>query len=467
MLALALILAAAPPASKAEAMASAKQWEELYLAFAAAQTKDYGAPDKKKVAAALAKGCGALEADDAVMAYSLGEKAIEFEPTADGLACVGRTGMKTEQKSAAEAALQKGAKAFPKDGRFPLELGKLAMSEHDYESAVAAFSSIPKKAPEAKEAEGLLKRAQLLAAEKKGAKSGLVAMEKDLRKRQDSAAGGSGSGSDDPPEALGMPMRPGEAPKRTTDSSSYESSVDGEGRRLRANAYFRFRYFNGQRDFGQRADYEGTVQGALEKSRQESKRILGVARESPTDVILYSKQEFTMHHGAQAAQSIAGFYSESAIRMNDSAEINKQNQATLVHEYIHAVVDEVSGFHDERLPTWINEGLAEWVEWRHLGDEEGPAYVKKALQQHANSKSLPSLQEMSKGMLAAQDNPGLRYALSARTVGLLMKNGGPDNFLGMIRDIGGGQNFNAVLKKRYDKDLAKLQEDIESELKSR
>lgn len=464
MLALALIvLSAAPPAAKAEAMASAKQWEELYLAFAAAAPKDYGAPDKKKVGAALAKGCTALEADDAVMAYSLGEKAIEFDANADGFVCVGRTGMKTEQKSAAEAALVKGQKAFPKDARFPLELGKLAMSENDYEGAVAAFTSIPKKSAEAKEAEGLLKRAQLLAAEKKGAKSGLVAMEKDLKKRQDSAASGGG----ETPEAMGLPMRPGEAPKRTTESSTYESSVDGEGRRLRANAYFRFRYFNGQRDFGQRADYEGTVQGALEKSRQESKRILGVARESPTDVILYSKQEFTMHHGAQAAQSIAGFYSESAIRMNDSAEINRQNQATLVHEYIHAVVDEVSGFHDERLPTWINEGLAEWVEWRHLDEEEGPPHVRKALQNQANANALPSLQEMSKGMLAAQDNPGLRYAMSARTVGLMMKNGGPDNFLGLIRDIGAGQNFNAVLKKRYDKDLAKLQEDIASELKSR
>ncbi len=50
---------------------------------------------------------------------------------------------------------------------------------------------------------------------------------------------------------------------------------------------------------------------------------------------------------------------------------------------------------------------------------------------------------------------------------LMMKNGGTDNFLGLIKDVGAGQNFNAVLKRRYDTDLVKLQEEIESELKSR
>lgn len=459
---LALVLAAAPPVAKAEAFASAKQWEELYLGFAAASPKDYAAADRKKLAVALSKGCAALEADDAVMAYSLGEKAAEFEPIADALVCVGRTGTKTDQKSAAEAALQKGHGAFPKDARFPLELGRLAMSENDFEGAIASLSNVPKKSPQAKEADGLLKKARQQSAEGKSAKSGLIALEKDLQRRQDAASRG-----EPPPPEPGTPMRPGQAPTRTTESSTYESSVDGEGRRLRANAYFRFRYFNGQRDFGQRADYEGKVQGALEECRTATRRILGVSRESPTDVILYSKQEFTMHHGAQAAQSIAGFYSESAIRMNDSAEINAQNQATLVHEYVHAVVDEVSGFHDEKLPTWINEGLAEWTEWRYEGHDDGPPHVRKALQNAANSGALPSLVEMSKGMLAAQDNPGMRYAMSARTVGVMMKNGGSDNFLGLIRDVGAGQNFNSVLKKRYDRDLPKLQEDIEAELKSR
>ena len=58
-------------------------------------------------------------------------------------------------------------------------------------------------------------------------------------------------------------------------------------------------------------------------------------------------------------------------------------------------------------------------------------------------------------------------AMSARTVGLMMKNGGCENLLGLIKEVGAGQNFNTVLKKRYERDLPRLQEDIESELKTR
>jgi hypothetical protein len=143
-------------------------------------------------------------------------------------------------------------------------------------------------------------------------------------------------------------------------------------------------------------------------------------------------------------------------------------KGVLAHEFQHMI-----NFHQRSLardwdePTWINEGLAEWTEWRFQGNDEGPPNVRKGLQNAANGGGLPSLVEMSRGMLAAQDNPGLRYALAARTVGLMMKNGGTDNFLGMIKEVGAGQSFGAVLKKRYERDLPRLQEDIESELKSR
>jgi hypothetical protein len=48
---------------------------------------------------------------------------------------------------------------------------------------------------------------------------------------------------------------------------------------------------------------------------------------------------------------------------------------------------------------------------------------------------------------------------------MLMKTGGADNLLGLIKEVGGGKSFSAALKQRYDKDLAKLQEDLESEVK--
>jgi hypothetical protein len=250
-------------------------------------------------------------------------------------------------------------------------------------------------------------------------------------------------------------------------TSSYESGVDSEGRRTRANAHFRFRYFNAQRDFGQRADYEGSVQAALEQARDESKSVLGTSRDAPTDVILYSADEFKMHHGTGMAQSVAGFYSENAIRMNDSAEINAHNQAVLVHEYTHAVLDEVSHFHDERVPLWLNEGLATWVEWRYQGFDGPPPLVQKEVQGAALQKRLPSLREMAKTALVNQANPGLRYHVSGAAVHLLLKDGGTENLLGLFSDCGGGQAFDAVFEKRYGKTLAEFEEKLADELKSR
>ena len=82
MLLLLLALGAAPTASEANKLASGKQWEELYLSFAAASPESASKSDRPKIAAALLKGCVALQGDDPVMANSLGEKSAAFNATA-------------------------------------------------------------------------------------------------------------------------------------------------------------------------------------------------------------------------------------------------------------------------------------------------------------------------------------------------------------------------------------------------
>ncbi len=461
-----LCVAAAPPsADKAEAFAKQKQWEELYLAFAAASPKALLPADTQRIGAALTKGCEALAASDAVMAFSLGDKAVEFSATADALLCTGTAGLKADQKSAAEDALTKGRKSFPKDARFPLALGELALSEDDADGAIAALLTVPKGSPQSKQADALLKRARAVKSGQQGARAEAAQQERDLLKQQEKVAQGKTVELSEAP--LPPPGKQGGPPPRTSDSLSYESGVDGEGRRIRSNQHFRFRYFNGQKDFGQRAEYEGRVQGALDVARTEAKRILGVARESPTDVILYSREEFRMHHGPQFAQAVAGFYSDSAIRMNDTAEINARNQATLVHEYVHAVIDEVSGFHSSNVPIWLNEGLAEWTEWRHQGHDSGPPGARIAMRGEAQKRQLPQLSAMARGALVNSSDPALAYAVSASAVGLLMKDGGADNLLGMLKELGAGAAFGPTLQKRYGRDLDRLQEQLQAELEGR
>lgn len=459
--ALTLCLTAAPSAAQAEAFAKGAQWEELYLAFAAVQPKGYSAKDGKRVALALAKGCEALVASDAVMAVSLGEKSVAFASTPGAVVCAARSAIKTDQRSAAEEGLRAGLKKHPKDGAISLELAKLLLEEKDGQGAVEVLSAVPKSSAQHNEAQTLLVTAQAMARESSSARAELVRREKPPSGRVEVVS----PPIDDGDEPDGPSLVPGKpAPPKLGESRSYESGVDDEGRRTRQNAYFRFRYFNAQRDFGQRADYEGRVQGALEEARVAARNVMGVARESAVDVILYSKAEFTLHHGPWAAAAIAGFYSQNAIRMNDSAEINPRNQATLVHEYVHAVVDELCQFDTRGLPKWVNEGLAEYVEWEYTGRSRPEGRYDAYLRQLAAQKRLPSLATMRDDPLIASQDPGLLYSYAALAMRSYVRRYGMPDLVALLRDVGRGKPFEQAFVQHTSSDLVRFEESVQDEI---
>jgi hypothetical protein len=433
-LGLALTLTAAPTAADAQRLAQTQGWEALYLAWATVEPRGYSKKDALAIGRALAQGCAAVLGDDAVMAFGLGEKAAAFEPSAEALYCLGLAARRAEQRAAAESAFRAGAGRFPRDGRFPLELGRLLADEGDTAGALAALARVRGGARESSEARALAARVrgEVAPGERAGAR-----------------------------RAEGSPRT---APPGAATGLSYESSVDGEGRRVRQNAYFRFLYFNAQRDFGQRAEYEGTVQAALEQARAAATRLLGAARERPVDVVLYSREEFQLHHGPRAALMVAGFYSESAIRMNDSAEMTARVQATLVHEYVHAVMDELLGFNHAALPTWMHEGVAEYVEWRFQGQDQPPRAQAKALEGLARQGALPSLGALSQGPLIGTRDPALAYAQAACAVRWMVQAAGMPAVLAVIRDAGQGTPFAEAFERHLDRPLEALDRALRDDL---
>lgn len=448
-LALVFVLAAsAPPVQKARELAASSAWEELYLAFSAVSPGSYSRPEAHAVAAALLAGCRALEGSDAVMAYSLGEKAVAFEQTPDGLLCLARSAQKADQRDAAEQALKKGLSAYPSNGAFGLALGRAFLDDRDPAKAIAALEKVP-KGPRHAEAQALLKQAKQALNEERSA----LQQAKAIERRMSGAT---------PATARG-PERPSAQPA----SLSYESGVGPGGLRTRSNSRFNLKYFNHDRDFGQRADYEGRIVAALDEAYEAARRVLGQARQAPVDVVLYTREEFAAHFSDRTAGKAAGLYFGDSIRINDAAELTPQARATLVHEYIHAVIDELARGQDSRLPTWLNEGLAEYVEWRYLGSDRPPYALAVALQAAAKSGTLPELAQMDRGSLIDDDQPALRYAESAMAVKLLLANGGPERLLGLIREVGGGAPFEATLQARYGHPLTKLQEELRSELSRR
>lgn len=441
---LALALTAAPPAQRAQELASKGAWDELYLAFSSAEPKDYPPAQRRAVAGPLLQGCETLATSDSVLAYSLAERAAAFDETAAALKCLARTALRTEQRGAAEEALRQGFKRFPKDGHFGLELGLLLLEDKDASGAIAVLSKVPAQAPESAEAQRLLAVARGQSAEEREARAQATAVERRVY------------GGDAAPPSL-----------ETRPVLTYESGVAADGMRTRANSRFVIKYFNGDRDFGQRADYEGHIVAALDEAYGFTRRVLGEAREAPVDVILYTREEFRTHHGDRASRAIAGLYSDNAIRINDAAELTRQTKATLVHEYVHAAVDDFCGGRDHSLPTWLNEGLAEYVEWRYLGSDGPPPAIAAELRGALKAGALPSLAQMAQGSFINMGAPRLAYATSAVAVRELLSQGGAGKLLALIRAVGQGSPFEEALQELYGKSPSKLEDEVKSALSRR
>ena len=457
----ALLLAAAPPpsAQKAKELAASRAWEELYLAFATGEVTGVPEAQRRTISGALLKGCEALLEEDSVMAFSLGERAVAYEESAGALRCLARSARKTDQRASAEAALRKGLERHPKDGHFGLELGRLLLEEQDAAGALVVLEKVPPRSREAPEAKRLMQQARAKTNEEDEARKEAERLERLMN----GPTGRRPSGTTlETAPALGRKDAKGDT---RPVSLTYESAVGPGGMRTRSNGRFTIRYFNNARDFGQRAEYEGRIVAALDEAYDFTRSQIGETRESPVDVILYTREEFRLHFGAQQAQHIAGLYSDDAIRINDAAELTQQTRATLVHEYVHAVLDEYQQGARDSLPVWLNEGLAEYVEWRYLGGDEPPnPSLRNTLTTAVKRGKLPRLAEMSEQALIFTQNPDLAYATSATAVRELVRRGGAGRFITFVRQVGGGKPIDDALKDHYGETLASLDEDVRAAL---
>jgi len=453
---LALALTAAPTVQQARAWAAEKAWEELYLGFSSVKPETVSAADRPALSGLLLDGSRTLAGTDGVMAWSLAELAEKFHSTPAVMLQLARTARATEQASAAEAALRRGLKKFPGDGDLAVELGQQLLEERDLKGAASVLEQVPPKSPRAAEAKALLGKARAGLKEEKAALQEADAIERRIL-----------SGAPEPPSTPGSTAGGGRVEPGTSDEGSltYESAEGPAGMRVRQNSRFRFRYFSQGRDFGQRAEYEGRIQAAMNEAWEATQRILGTVRKAPLDVVLYTREEFTIHHGEGMARSVAGLYSSGSIRMNDSAEMTREVKATLTHEYVHAVTDELAD--NARLPHWFSEGIAEFVEWRSLGGDGPPIGVAARMKGAAAGGTLPTLASMEhQGPIGASD-PAAAYGFCALSVRELAKRGGFPGLLQLRADGEGGAAFSEVLERRYGRTAETLDAEVRKQAQGR
>jgi hypothetical protein len=256
---------------------------------------------------------------------------------------------------------------------------------------------------------------------------------------------------------------------RVTPAVATGSTVDAaegaalSGLRERAGRHFVFAYGNNARDWGQRAEYEGRVMDALEEAYEFVGEDLHANRTQPVTVVLYTKQEFDLHYGGMALSRAAGFFS-GKIRINDAQELTPEVRSVIVHEYVHAVVEELN-HGGNNCPVWINEGLATKVEndWRsHQGMPGTDDGWRMQLRSMAAANKLPTLGQLNQSFLN-YPNPRLAYATAGKGVELIIERWGTEALVTLLRDAA-EKPYAKLFAERMTPDLASLDADVAAAL---
>jgi hypothetical protein len=274
--------------------------------------------------------------------------------------------------------------------------------------------------------------------------------------------GGAKSPAADTLEPVAPPSPPkGGAKTRTTDA---EAGVAGMA--ARASDHFKVIYSEGGRDFAQKAQYEQRALDFFERAYQRVTRKLGYAPKDPTEVVLYTQQEFALHFGGSFSNGVLGFYA-GKIRMNRSENLDDGYFDTAVHEYTHAVIDSIAHGDSHGIPHWLHEGLAHWVEHRTKNADLYNLGERLELKQMAKSKALPSLSQLDQtGFGSLGRGAWVAYVKSAVAVDLLLERGsGMVGLKRVIEKTGSGTPFKTAFAAEFgERTLTAIDEDANAVL---
>jgi len=143
--------------------------------------------------------------------------------------------------------------------------------------------------------------------------------------------------------------------RRLLDKAQKEYRVEGAFNK-NETYYFTIKY-----EGGENSELGYKVLDILDKAYGEVGGDLGYYPNEPVTVILYTQQQFT---DVTDAPSWSGGIFDGNIRIPVGGEFAMERLKTvLYHEYTHYVIMMVAG---RKVPTWINEGIAQYEErWVH------------------------------------------------------------------------------------------------------
>jgi len=178
----------------------------------------------------------------------------------------------------------------------------------------------------------------------------------------------------------------------------------------------------------------------------------GAALESPAEIYIYAKSEDLLGAMIFPQEWTGGvaYTRFSTIAIGISPDNLDWGKRAMTHELTHLVIHQVVFNPYNDLPTWLDEGLAMYIE----GPLE-PVFIS-LLVNAINEDELITVRSLSSPFSAYAEESVLAYAQSYSLVDLLINNYGQGQMLELLNTFREGSGYDEALQKVYGLDMDDL-----------
>ncbi len=184
-----------------------------------------------------------------------------------------------------------------------------------------------------------------------------------------------------------------------------------------------------------RENYQRLLTDIIQRGHSAVSAELGWTLERPLKINVYTPVHYEKQFGSVAASTRGAHYGYGAIYVNGGSRLNDEFAGTMVHELTHAFLDYRGT--GRRLPTWLNEGLAERLGWKRKGlDQLAPNQVMTIQYERRQGKLTP---------LPVWGVIRMDYLQFYAAALFVEKKVGKDKLLAVVRRTLQGESFERVL----------------------
>lgn len=234
-------------------------------------------------------------------------------------------------------------------------------------------------------------------------------------------------------------------------AKAQRDQVEEESYREGETAHFALKYYGGAAP-----DLARGILRALEDDFRDIESELDYTPPDPISVVLYTDQAFA---DITRAPGWAGAVNDGRLRIpvQGLTSVTPDLTRVLKHELTHSFITQKS---HGRAPTWLQEGVAQWMEGRRSGSLAG-ALVDAASQ--GSLLSIASLEGPWTGLPA--DQAGLAYAWSLAVVESIVQNGGISDVKRLLDRIAASSSPGAAVREALHSSYSDLEQQTVAYLK--